>query len=94
MARPLSATALTRRFEARGVAVTDAPGGLVLFLRRLEGEASAAAALALHRDAFLAAKAAAAAFGGKGGAFVTVQDCGGDFGYGGGLSRLQPGSAG
>ena len=75
--------ALARRFEGRRVAVVEASGDMVVFLGGLEGGASAATALDLHRAAFESAKAAAGAFGQKGGAFIAVQDCGGDFGYGG-----------
>jgi len=76
--------ALARRFGEREVAVVAASDDMVVFLGGLDGGASATAALDLHRAAFEAAKAAACAFGAKGGAFIAVQDCGGDFGYGGG----------
>ena len=75
---------LARRFRERGVEVVAASDDMVVFLGGLDGGASAATALDLHRAAFESAKAAAAAFGATGGAFVAVQDCGGDFGYGGG----------
>jgi NAD(P)-dependent dehydrogenase (short-subunit alcohol dehydrogenase family) len=53
----------------------------VLFLRALDLEPAAESALALHKEAFLTAKAIAADFARRGGALVSVQDSGGDLGY-------------
>ncbi|WP_437992503.1 SDR family NAD(P)-dependent oxidoreductase [Sorangium sp. So ce145] len=76
--------ALVAALAARGIAAEYAPAvprgarGAV-FLGGLRELATADAALAVHREAFLAAQAIAA----KPALFVTVQDTGGDFGLAG-----------
>ena len=52
----------------------------VVFLGGLRSVASVDEAVAVNREAFHASRAVAARFGEHGGAFVTVQDTGGDFG--------------
>ncbi|MEI8257810.1 MAG: SDR family oxidoreductase, partial [Deltaproteobacteria bacterium] len=79
--------ALVERLRDRGVNAVvagtmpeDAIGVIFLGgLRAVEGEA----ALAVNREAFVAARAVAARFREHGGVFVTVQDTGGDFGLSG-----------
>ncbi|MFO0607691.1 MAG: SDR family oxidoreductase [Polyangiales bacterium] len=78
------APALVAELRARGVpaeAVADVPADAdaVIYLGGLRPMATVDEALAVHRDAFRAAKAVA----GRAGAFVTVQDTGGDFGLSG-----------
>jgi len=81
------AAALAQRLAAHGFSATiastppaDAAGAIVLGGSGYAEDADVAeCSLAMHRSAFLAAKAVASAFTARGGWFVTVQDTGGDF---------------
>ncbi|MBW2453399.1 MAG: SDR family oxidoreductase [Deltaproteobacteria bacterium] len=55
----------------------------VIFLAGLGSFVDARAAMAVNRDAFVAAQQVAPRLGEAGGLFVTVMDCGGDFGLSG-----------
>ena len=61
-------------------ATVPADADAVVFLGGLRTVASVDEAVAVNREAFHASRAVAARFGEHGGAFVTVQDTGGDFG--------------
>jgi acyl transferase domain-containing protein/acyl carrier protein len=79
------AQALVRALQERGVnaeVVTDVPADAdaVVFLGGLRPLATVESAIAVNREAFLAARAVAASFTRDGGAFVLVQDTGGDLG--------------
>ncbi|MCA9613603.1 MAG: SDR family oxidoreductase, partial [Myxococcales bacterium] len=81
--------ALAAELSARGVVaevVREVPNGAdgVIFLGGLRSFATTDEALAIAREAFVAAKAVAAHLTNEPGVFVTVQDTGGDFGLGGG----------
>ena len=83
------AAALVERLTNRGLAakvVGEVPSdaAAVVFLGGLRSISSFAQGLAVEREAFRAAKAVAARFTAGRGAFVTVQDTGGDFGLAGG----------
>ncbi len=65
--------------SARVVDAVPADAGAVVFLGGLRSVAGVDEALAVNHDAFVAARAVAARFRERGGAFVTVQDTGGDF---------------
>ena len=78
---------LERRLRERGLGVGPAEadgqeGSILIFLEGLSAKPSSSATLDLHKQAFRAAQSMARALK-AGDAFVTVQDCGGDFGYGG-----------
>ena len=82
------ARALVERLRSRGVpaiAVDAVPAdaGAVIFLGGLREVRRMEEALAVDREAFRAARAVAARFTARGGAFVTVQDTGGCFGLSG-----------
>ncbi len=82
------AAALVARLRERGVAareVAEVPESAkaVIFLGGLRNVASVDDAVVVNREAFLAARAVASRFRESGGAFVTVQDTGGDFGLDG-----------
>jgi malonyl CoA-acyl carrier protein transacylase/NADP-dependent 3-hydroxy acid dehydrogenase YdfG len=84
---PALVDVLVRRgLEARLVDVVPANAGAVVFLGGLRESADVDAAIAINREALQAARAVAARFTERGGAFVTVQDTGGAFG-------LEPGTA-
>jgi acyl transferase domain-containing protein/acyl carrier protein/NADP-dependent 3-hydroxy acid dehydrogenase YdfG len=68
---------------AEVVNVVPADADAVLFLGGLREVGGIEAALAVNRDAFLAARSVAARMTERGGLFVTVQDTGGDFGLSG-----------
>jgi len=89
------AAALVALLRSRGVQAVEAPvdaipatAGGVIFLGGLRAVADDAA-IAINREAFVAARGVAARYREQGGLFVTVQDTGGDFGVGG----SQPGRA-
>jgi acyl transferase domain-containing protein len=79
------AQALVRALQERGVSaevVTDVPADAdaVVFLGGLRTLTDVETAIAVNREAFLAARAVASSFTRDGGAFVLVQDTGGDLG--------------
>jgi hypothetical protein len=79
------AQALARALHERGVeaeVVSDVPADAdaVVFLGGLRPLGDVDSAIAVNREAFVAARAVAAAFTRDGGAFVLVQDTGGDLG--------------
>nr|AIJ50372.1 Pfa2 [Aetherobacter fasciculatus]AOS50932.1 PUFA synthase [synthetic construct]AOS50935.1 PUFA synthase [synthetic construct]AOS50938.1 PUFA synthase [synthetic construct]QEP18563.1 Pfa2 [synthetic construct] len=79
------AQALVRALQERGVSsevVTEVPADAdaVVFLGGLRTLVDVDTAIAINREAFLAARAVASVFSRDGGAFVTVQDTGGDLG--------------
>src|SRR6185369_2297485 len=82
------AEALVARLRARGhragvVDTVPADAGAVVFLGGLRAIDSIDAALAVNREAFAVARGVAGSFQARGGALVTVQDLGGDFGLSG-----------
>ncbi|MFZ5781268.1 MAG: SDR family NAD(P)-dependent oxidoreductase [Pseudomonadota bacterium] len=81
------AASLSRRLQAKGKSVDQGEAGqeggeLVIFLQGLASDPGHRASLDLHKQAFLAARAMAGRLK-PGDAFVTVQDSGGDLGFGG-----------
>jgi acyl transferase domain-containing protein len=81
------AQALVRALQERGVSsevVTEVPADAdaVVFLGGLRTLVDVDTAIAVNREAFHAARAVAGAFSRDGGAFVLVQDTGGDLGIG------------
>jgi hypothetical protein len=70
--------------KARVAAEAPPGAGAVIFLGGLREIGSIDDAIAVDREAFHTARAAAARFEAEGGLFVTVQDTGGDFGLSGG----------
>jgi NAD(P)-dependent dehydrogenase (short-subunit alcohol dehydrogenase family) len=83
VAQALVALFLAQGLPARGVQEVPAGADAVVFLGGLRPVASIQEATAVNREAFHAARSVAAAFTQRGGAFVTVQDTGGDFGLAG-----------
>jgi NADP-dependent 3-hydroxy acid dehydrogenase YdfG len=82
------AAAVVRRFGELGIGATvvdavPAQARAVVFLGGLRPIAKVEDALAVEREAFVAARTLASRFRGDGGVFVTVQDTGGDFGLAG-----------
>ncbi|AKF05205.1 type I polyketide synthase [Sandaracinus amylolyticus] len=82
------ATALVGALASRGLraeVVRDVPADAdaVIVLAGVREAARDEDAIAINREAFRAAKAVASTLASKGGAFVTVQDTGGDFGLSG-----------
>jgi malonyl CoA-acyl carrier protein transacylase/NADP-dependent 3-hydroxy acid dehydrogenase YdfG len=82
------ATAVVERLRALGVAAVAVESippdpGAVIFLGGLRDVRTIEDAVKVNREAFAAARTVAGHFASKGGAFVTVQDTGGDFGLAG-----------
>jgi len=82
------ATAVVERLRALGVAAVAVESippdpGAVIFLGGLRDVRTIEDAVKVNRVAFAAARTVAGHFASKGGAFVTVQDTGGDFGLAG-----------
>jgi acyl transferase domain-containing protein/NADP-dependent 3-hydroxy acid dehydrogenase YdfG/acyl carrier protein len=75
---------LTLGIEARLAGPVPAEAGKLLFLGGLRELPDADAAIAVNREAFVAARTIAQRLAAGVGLFVTVQDTGGDFGLGGG----------
>jgi acyl carrier protein len=69
--------------KASVVATVPADADAVVFLGGLRAVTSVDEAVAVNREAFRASRAVAARMTSEGGAFVTVQDTGGDFGLSG-----------
>ncbi len=79
------AAALVQRLRGRGVAAAivdsvPADADVVIFLGGVKPVGRIEEALAINREAFATAREVSARFSRDGGAFVTVQDTGGDFG--------------
>jgi NADP-dependent 3-hydroxy acid dehydrogenase YdfG len=82
------AAAVVERLRALGVAAVAVESippdpGAVIFLGGLRDVRTIEDAVTVNREAFAAARTVAGHFASKGGAFVTVQDTGGDFGLAG-----------
>ncbi|MEB3222561.1 MAG: SDR family oxidoreductase [Candidatus Sericytochromatia bacterium] len=90
-AEPALAEALAASLRARGVEATvgGAPAadtGLVVALHALSELVGPETSASMHREVLALARAVAPRFAKGGGAFVTVQQTGGDFGLGGGAT--------
>ena len=93
------AAAMVEQLATLGIGasvVTEVPADAdaVVSLDGLSASEDPDAAIAANRAAFRAARAVAKRFEGQGGAFITVQDTGGDFGLSGGERAYYGGIAG
>jgi amino acid adenylation domain-containing protein len=83
VAHELEAAFAQRGYSARIVDEISSNADAVVYLGGLCESADASTSVAVHRDAFLAARAVASRFAQHGGTFVTVADTGGNFGFDG-----------
>jgi amino acid adenylation domain-containing protein len=83
VAHEVAAAFTERGYSAHVVAEAGSDADAVVYLGGLCETGDALTSVAVHRDAFLAARAVASRFARLGGTFVTVQDTGGCFGLDG-----------